>query len=93
METISEHGIVRTTSAANRIPAALFAHEEFKKFRTDGTANEMPNAKQIRHTTTEHKNNFVTTLETSQFNLMNFPFVGTLCKIRLFLAVPPIGSN
>jgi len=39
-ETISEHGIVRTSKAANRIPKALLADDEFKKFRTHGTAIE-----------------------------------------------------
>jgi hypothetical protein len=39
-ETISAHGIVRTSNDANRIPKVLLADEEFKKFRTHGTANE-----------------------------------------------------
>jgi hypothetical protein len=39
-EIISEHGIVRTTNAANKIPKALLADEEFKKFRTHGTATK-----------------------------------------------------
>jgi len=46
-EIMSAHGIVRTTSAANRFPKALLADEEFKKFRTHGIANDRPAQKQL----------------------------------------------
>jgi hypothetical protein len=39
-EIRSEHGIASTSNAANRMPKALLADEEFKVFRTHGTANE-----------------------------------------------------
>jgi hypothetical protein len=39
-EIESEHRIVRTSNAANRIPKTFLADEESKKFRTHGTANE-----------------------------------------------------
>jgi hypothetical protein len=51
-EIIIEHGIVKATKAANRIPKALLADEKFKKFRTHGTAIKRPNAKHVKHTTT-----------------------------------------
>ena len=69
-ETISEHGIVRTSNAANRFPKALLADEEFKKFRTHGTANERKVAKQIRHTTTDQQNNMESAFDSSQLNLI-----------------------
>ena len=69
-ETISEHGIVRTNNAANRIPKALLADEEFKKFRAQGAANERKVAKQIRHTTTEQKNSMESAFDSSQLNLI-----------------------
>ena len=62
-EIMSAHGIVRTTSAANRFPKALLADEEFRKFRTHGTANDMPTQKQLKHTKTVQKNSMETTLD------------------------------
>ena len=69
-EIISEHGIVRTTNAANRIPKALLAGEEFKKFRTHGTAIEKKDAKQIKHTTTAQKNSMESAFDSSQFDFI-----------------------
>lgn len=65
-EIISEHGIVRTTNAANRMPKALLADEEFKKFRTNGTAIKRPYAKHVRHTTTVQKNSVESAFDSSQ---------------------------
>ena len=39
-EMISAHGIVRRSNPANRIPKALLAGEELKKFRIHGSAIE-----------------------------------------------------
>jgi hypothetical protein len=75
METISEHGIVRTSNAPNTIPKALLAGEEFRKFRTEGTANEKKDAKQIRHTTTDQRNSLDATFDSSHLNLINSPLV------------------
>jgi hypothetical protein len=69
-EIISEHGIVRTTNAANRIPKALLADEEFKKFRTHGTAIKRAYAKQVKHTTTVQKNSMESAFDSSQLNLI-----------------------
>ena len=69
-EIISEHGIVRMTNAANTIPKALLADEEFKKFRTCGTANEKKDAKQIKHTTTVQKNSMESGFDSSQFDFI-----------------------
>lgn len=69
-EIIIEHGIVRTSNAENRIPKALLAEEEFKKFRTHGTAIEKKDAKQIRHTTTVQKNNLESAFDSSHFDFI-----------------------
>ena len=91
-ETISEHGIVRTSSVPNSIPKALLADEEFKKFRIQGTANEKKDAKQIKHTTTDQKNSLETTFGTSQLDFTNSPFAKTTCQYESFIA-GPINSN
>jgi hypothetical protein len=69
-EIINEHGIVRTTNAANRIPKALLAEEEFKKSRTHGTAIKSAYAKQVKHTTTVQKNSVARVFDSSQLNLI-----------------------
>ena len=69
-ETINEHGIVRTTNVANRMPKALLADEEFKKFRTHGTASNRPYARQVKHTTTDTKNSTEAAFDWSQLNLI-----------------------
>lgn len=69
-EIISEHGIVRTTNAANRIPKALLADEEFKKFRTDGTAIKRAYAKHVKHTTIVQKNSMESAFDSSQLILI-----------------------
>ncbi len=70
-ETISEHGIVRTSDATNKLPNTLLAGEEFKKFRTHGTPIEKKDTKQIRHTTADQKNSMETTFDSSQLNLIS----------------------
>jgi len=69
-EIISEHGIVRTTNAANRIPKALLANEEFKKFRTDGTAIKRAYTNNVKHTTTVQKNSMESAFDSSQLILI-----------------------
>jgi len=69
-EIISEHGIVRTINAANTIPKALLADEEFKKFRTHGTATERAYAKHVKHTTTVQKNSMESGFDSSQFDFI-----------------------
>jgi len=76
-EIISEHGIVRATNAANKIPKKSLADEEFKKFRTHGTAIQKPDAKQLEHTTADPKNSREATFETSQLDMIHSPQVAT----------------
>jgi hypothetical protein len=73
-EMISEHGTVRATNTTNRIPPILLAGEEFRKPRTDGTAIERANAKQLKHTTTDQARSLNATFDTSQLNFINSSF-------------------
>jgi hypothetical protein len=69
-EIIGEHGIARRTNPANKIPKTLLADEEFKKFRTHGTAIKRQYAKQLKHTTLDQKNNIEATFDASHSNLI-----------------------
>jgi hypothetical protein len=73
MDIRREHGIVRTSNEANRIPKRLLADEVFRKFRTQGTAKERKDAKQSKHTTTELRNNAEAGFDSSQLILIDSP--------------------
>jgi hypothetical protein len=87
-ETISEHGIVRTTNAKNRFPKTLLADEELKKSRTHGTATKRAYAKQLKHTTTDEKNSVEAVFDSSQLCLINLPLLSS-AQIRSVRPLSP----
>ena len=71
-EIMSAHGIVRTTSAANRFPKALLADEEFKKFRTQASRMIGPRKNNLTHDNCpekQHANEF--RFEPIQFHVVS----------------------
>jgi len=72
-EMVTEHGIVSATIPRNSHPKTLLAAEVFRNSRTHGTAIRRTKAKQVRHTTTDQKNNVEATLDSSQFRLIPRP--------------------